>query len=487
MDRSSDLSGLNQRDTGSPRRSLDSSRSSRAPPTLPTPTPAGESTVPSRDIPAQGTASDLAGEGRIGQVSAATNEFAGPDLSGAIINPDWQLDSLVSHDRHSYLYTVRQRPLTPPSGVDYAEVEYHARVFTFAGVPGKVANSRRRNLKRLINKAEIHHQCDQDANTILIYKPTLQSEPRAHGQPDEEDLPESSRDAQRRESKRIKQQQRRQRQRESKNNPPANETDPEETAMAQGPGNVPPPGNGPPRGHVQSLARRQTEQSSLKFIRDLYNYDNSHLDSYVAELLTEKEWNTVVHRSTTLWGWRNTDIRSQHFKDYNEMNNIAQDWKEEILDFRSHLENIHPLWLKNTATEIRNIEDKLSVRMVGIWLKYCSRLLPVLINAAESRWTKLKKRAGACTLAHREYVSRKEASCRVEIENNLKEINDKVRELDPERTQASQQIRSEQKQSEGWKEYVHVWTREKEALSQYLRLLLPDRSEGADSEDDRFD
>jgi hypothetical protein len=159
---------------------------------------------------------------------------------------------------------------------------------------------------------------------------------------------------------------------------------------------------------------------------------------------------------------------------------------------RSHRENFHPLWLKNTETEIRNIEDKLSVRMVGLRLKYCSRLLPVWINAAESRLTKLEERAEACTLAYREYVSCEEATCRVEVEKNLKEINDKLRALGPKRTQASQkirrqQIRREQKRSEGWKEYVHVRTREKEAWGKYLRLLLPDRSEGADSEDDLFD
>ena len=95
------------------------------------------------------------------------------DLSGTVIGDDWELVSLVAHDNHSDLYSVKKGHQIPFNfaAYIYRNSGYEGRVFTFDGIPTSVADSRRRNLKRFAKSIRVLCTQHQDGRTILIYEP----------------------------------------------------------------------------------------------------------------------------------------------------------------------------------------------------------------------------------------------------------------------------------------------------------------------------
>ena len=386
----------------------------------------------------------------------------------------------------------QRKPLTQSlTIVEYfVEAEYEGRVFSFDGIPDSVAHSRRRNLKRVTRSVQALCTQQQDGKTILIYKakpkpklpaPELQTDGQQPTPNETQALhsPESSKHKhnQQKEIKRTKQQKRRQRQRELRRNPSVltNETECQEPAKAE----------------TEEKPLSPLE-GSIKFVTDIYNFDNSQLDSIVATYLSDKQWNALVQRSPTLWRLRSSDIKYQHFKDHNEMEDLVQDLTKKISALKTHSKSLLPLWLSltSTSTESDDYESALSVRMDRLRLNYVSRILPLLVDAAESRRTKLEKRAQSAAQAHRKFEFCRDAACSIDAQGELKTIRDKLKGL-VRKSPAWNEVREEGKQLEGWEEYIRVLRLQYQAWGEYCKLLMPElyqdddtNSEGLDNDDE---
>jgi hypothetical protein len=465
--------------------------------TPPTPTPTGESTVHSREVPAQQIndlqvekSSKITRNLETGPVSGAASEIQVTDLSGTIIGVDWELDSLISRDSHSDLYSVKQSKPLGQSSVSsgyFVEAECEGRVFALDGIPDQVASSRRRNLKRLSKSVEVLWNERQEGRAILIYrakpKPKLQDRHlQAYGQPstsDENQALGSSENSKppntkQNENRRTKQQKRRQRLRESKRN-----------------SSVLPNGPDPPE-----PARPETEedqllpfQGSIKFITDLYNFDHSPLDSLVAKHLTEKQWDSYVQRSPTLWRLRSSDIKYQHFKNHHEMADLVQEMTKEISELKTHRQNLIPLFFILGSTGSDDCELFLSASMDLLRLKYAIRILPELVKAAESRLTNLEKRTQSAAQAYTKFKSHQDDARNIDGQVELKailDILDKLKRLE-EKSPAWYEVREAGRRLGGWKEYNRAHRLKYRAWVYYCNLLMPEIYQDDDSNSDGLD
>jgi hypothetical protein len=451
--------------------------------------PGSELTLHLREIPAREIKdpqlkkfSDLIKALELDSVFVATNEVHRYiDLTGAIIGGDWVLNGLISHDNHSDLYSVKQgKPLAlSPGGVErFVETEYEGRVFTFDGIPGSLADSRRRNLKRLAKSVHVMCMQHQDGRKILIYKPKSKPTPslpnvdrQDHGRrpvPNKNSvlaLCDRSEDQniQRTENKRAKQQKRRQRQRESKNEAAAAKTptcqksaeaEPQETAPS-------------------SL------QMSLKFVTGLYRFDNPKIDKTVVPSLSEEKWDTILHGSRTLRALRSPDLLHRNFEDEDDIMNFVQKTKKVVSELKRHSGHLPLLW-QFLPSGASNDPLRFSIDIDLLTIKYGTRLLPLLVEAAESRHMKLAERAQLVVRAAEKFFSRRKAVNRI---RKSTDIGSEMQHLVPRTlvpgTLAWNEAREEQKKTKRryllrkYHQVCHALRLKDEARDEYDKLLKP--------------
>jgi hypothetical protein len=222
-------------------------------------------------------------------------------------------------------------------------------------------------------------------------------------------------------------------------------------------------------------------ETSLKFVTDIYNFESDEPDSIVAAGLSERQWAKVVRRSPTLARLRSSDIQFCHFKDYNEMKRLVQDMKNEISEWKNHRERLVPFeWLILASRANKDCESKLSARMDRLRVRYALRLLPLLIDAAESRQAKLEKRAQSTAEAYKRFESYRDAASRIGAPT---EITDKLKSLDSG-TAAWNEVREEQTTLRRSTEYKQAIALKKQSWVKYRELLLPVYDEVPNSDDE---
>jgi len=157
---------------------------------------------------------------------------------------------------------------------------------------------------------------------------------------------------------------------------------------------------------------------------------------------------------------------------------------------KAHSKSLLPLWLILTSTESDDYESALSVRMDRLRLNYVSRILPLLVNAAESRRTKLEKRAQSAAQAYRKFECCRDVTHSIDAQGKWKTLYDKLKRL-VRKSPAWNEVREERKKLEGWEEYNRALRDQHQAWKEYCKLLMPElyqdddsNSEGLDNDDE---
>jgi hypothetical protein len=354
--------------------------------------------------------------------TAAEEVHQNVDLSGAIFDGEWKLDSLLAHDNHSDLYSVSRRTTSafPVSGLldnhqdvisvkqgkpiiiaaspssEYLKAtQYEGRVFTFDGIPDSIAVSRRRNFRRLSKSVRIICTKHEEGKTVLIYEPKprlLSRECRADRQEPSAKGglvlattdTEQCKSTQQKDKKRAKQQERRQQQREMKRQIPPLDDVIESQAITKS----------EPRRKNPSPSER-----SLKFVSTLFNFDNPQVDSANGRSLSDEQWHYIVRQSPTLKQIQSSNTLSRAFETVWEMTDFIGKMMIEISDLHKHNKRLTKLILASKASD--DWHWLALFELDSTKLLYVYEILPLLVDAAKDRQKMLEEREKMTLMAYK--------------------------------------------------------------------------------------